>query len=48
MGFVTGQNIIINSDWQIDKKSIMTADQKWKDISTYKEDESTKIIKPIS
>ena len=29
MGFITGQNIIITSDWQIDKKSIMTAQQKW-------------------
>ena len=46
MGFVTGQNIIITPDWQIDQKSIMTAQQKWNDISTYKEDESTKIIKP--
>ena len=46
MGFITGQNIIITPDWQIDQKSIMTAQQKWNDISTYKEDESTQIIKP--
>ena len=46
MGFISGQNIIITPDWQIDQKSIMTAQQKWNDISTYKEDESTQIIKP--
>ena len=46
MGFITGQNTIITSDWEIDKKCVMTPRQKSESISFYKENESIKIIKP--
>ena len=46
MGFIAGKNTIITSDWEIDKKCVMTPRQKSESISFYKENESIKIIKP--
>lgn len=46
MGFITGKNTIITSDWEIDKKCILTPRQKWETMSFYKESEPVKIIEP--
>ena len=40
MGFIAGKNTIITSDWEIDKKCVMTPRQKSESISFYKENES--------